>query len=167
MTALLEVSNVSKWFGGNPVLQDISFAIEPGEVVGLIGPNGAGKTTLFNVITGFLRPRSGSLSFEGREIAGAKPEIISRLGLCRTFQITKPFGNIPVLQNVMIGGLCREAREGRPEASRRGPGPRGACGQKAPARPQPHHLRPQAAGGGSRAGDIPQAVPARRGHGGI
>ena len=110
MTALLAVSNVSKWFGGNPVLQDISFAIEPGEVVGLIGPNGAGKTTLFNVITGFLRPGSGSLSFQGREIAGSRPEIISRLGLCRTFQITKPFGNIPVLQNVMIGGLCREKR---------------------------------------------------------
>ena len=110
MTALLEVANVSKWFGGNRVLQDISFSIERGEVVGLIGPNGAGKTTLFNVITGFLRPKSGGLSFEGREIAGLKPEIIARMGLCRTFQITKPFANIPVLQNVMIGALCRETR---------------------------------------------------------
>ena len=108
MTALLQVSNVSKWFGGNPVLQDISFTIGRGEVVGLIGPNGAGKTTLFNVITGFFRPRTGSLSFDGREIAGLKPEIISRMGLCRTFQITKPFANIPVLQNVMIGALCRD-----------------------------------------------------------
>ena len=108
MTPLLQVSNVSKWFGGNPVLQDISMTIDRGEVVGLIGPNGAGKTTLFNVITGFFRPKTGSLSFEGREITGLKPEIISRMGLCRTFQITKPFSNIPVLQNVMIGILCRE-----------------------------------------------------------
>ena len=108
MTALLRVRNVTRWFGGNPVLQDISFAIEPGEVVGLIGPNGAGKTTLFNVVTGFLRPKSGDVVFEGRDITGVRPEIISRLGVCRTFQITKPFANIPVLQNVMIGALCRE-----------------------------------------------------------
>jgi len=108
MTPLLQVTNVSKWFGGNPVLQDISLTIDRGEVVGLIGPNGAGKTTLFNVITGFFRPKTGSLSFEGREITGLKPEIISRMGLCRTFQITKPFSNIPALQNVMIGILCRE-----------------------------------------------------------
>jgi branched-chain amino acid transport system ATP-binding protein len=108
MTPLLQVTNVSKWFGGNPVLQDISMTIDRNEVVGLIGPNGAGKTTLFNVITGFFRPKTGSLSFAGREITGLKPEIISRMGLCRTFQITKPFSNIPVLQNVMIGILCRE-----------------------------------------------------------
>lgn len=108
MTPLLQVTNVSKWFGGNPVLQDISMTIDRGEVVGLIGPNGAGKTTLFNVITGYIRPKTGGLSFEGREIKGLKPEIISRMGLCRTFQITKPFSNIPVLQNVMIGILCRE-----------------------------------------------------------
>ncbi len=75
MSHLLQVSHLSKWFGGNPVLQDIGFTIEAGEIVGLIGPNGAGKTTLFNVITGFLRPRKGSrLVFDGREIAGLKPE---------------------------------------------------------------------------------------------
>jgi branched-chain amino acid transport system ATP-binding protein len=107
MRALLEVSQVSKWFGGNPVLTDVSFAIDAGEVVGLIGPNGAGKTTLFNVITGFYAPKTGSLTFEGRRIAGLKPETLARLGLCRTFQITKPFGNIKVLDNVTIGGLCR------------------------------------------------------------
>jgi branched-chain amino acid transport system ATP-binding protein len=108
MTALLEVRNVGKWFGGNPVLSEVSFALEKGEVVGLIGPNGAGKTTLFNVITGFLAPRSGSVAFEGREIAGEKPETLARLGLCRTFQITKPFANIPLVENVMIGSLWRE-----------------------------------------------------------
>jgi branched-chain amino acid transport system ATP-binding protein len=108
MTALLQVSRVSKWFGGNPVLQDVSFAIEKGEVVGLIGPNGAGKTTLFNVVTGFYAPKTGSIAFEGREIAGWKPETLARLGLCRTFQITKPFANIPLVENVMIAGLWRE-----------------------------------------------------------
>lgn len=108
MTALLEVRNVSKWFGGNPVLSDVSFALEKGEVVGLIGPNGAGKTTLFNVITGFFAPKTGSIAFEGREIAGQKPETLARLGICRTFQITKPFANIRLIENVMIGSLWRE-----------------------------------------------------------
>jgi len=108
MTALLEVCNVSKWFGGNPVLSEVSFTLEKGEVVGLIGPNGAGKTTLFNVITGFYAPRAGSIAFEGREIAGQKPETLTRLGLCRTFQITKPFANIRLIENVMIGSLWRE-----------------------------------------------------------
>lgn len=105
---MLELNRVSKWFGGNPVLRDITFNIERGEVVGLIGPNGAGKTTLFNVITGFYRTRSGYIKFEGRDISRLNPETICRLGICRTFQVTKPFSNIPVLKNVMIGALGRE-----------------------------------------------------------
>jgi len=105
---MLEVHNVSKWFGGNPVLRDITFTIGKGEVVGLIGPNGAGKTTLFNVITGFFVTKTGHVKFNGKDITRFKPETICTLGLCRTFQITKPFGNIPVLKNVMIGALSRE-----------------------------------------------------------
>ena len=105
---ILEVNNISKWFGGNPVLKDVAFAMEKGEVVGLIGPNGAGKTTLFNVVTGFLRTKTGSMTFDGTDITRMNPEDICRLGLCRTFQITKPFSNIPVLKNVMIGALNRE-----------------------------------------------------------
>jgi len=104
---MLEVNNASKWFGGNPVLNHISFTIEKGEVVGLIGPNGAGKTTLFNVITGFYRSRTGFIRFSGKDITRMKPEDICRLGLCRTFQITKPFSNIPVLKNVAIAALSR------------------------------------------------------------
>jgi len=104
---MLEVNNASKWFGGNPVLNHISFTIEKGEVVGLIGPNGAGKTTLFNVITGFYRSRTGFIKFNGNDITRMKPEDICRLGLCRTFQITKPFSNIPVLKNVTIAALSR------------------------------------------------------------
>jgi len=105
---MLEVHDVSKWFGGNAVLNHVGLAIEPGDVVGLIGPNGAGKTTLFNVITGFYRTQTGYIKFNQREITRLKPEEICSLGLCRTFQIAKPFGNIPVLKNVMIGALNRE-----------------------------------------------------------
>jgi branched-chain amino acid transport system ATP-binding protein len=105
---MLEVHQISKWFGGNAVLNNISFNIEKGEVVGLIGPNGAGKTTLFNVITGFYRTKTGFVTFNGRDITRMKPENICALGLCRTFQITKPFSNIPVIKNVMIGALSRE-----------------------------------------------------------
>jgi len=107
---VLELYEVSKWFGGNPVLRDITFNIERGEVVGLIGPNGAGKTTLFNVVTGFYRPKTGYVKFEGRDISRLTPEVICGLGICRTFQVTKPFSNIPVLKNVMIGALGREKR---------------------------------------------------------
>jgi branched-chain amino acid transport system ATP-binding protein len=105
---MLEVQHISKSFGGNVVLEDISFQIEKGEVLGLIGPNGAGKTTLFNVITGFYRSKTGSIHLNDMDISRSKPEDICKLGLCRTFQITKPFSNIPVLKNVMIGALSRE-----------------------------------------------------------
>jgi branched-chain amino acid transport system ATP-binding protein len=108
--AMLDVHQVSKWFGGNVVLENVSLTIHPGDVVGLIGPNGAGKTTLFNVISGFYRSRTGYIQFEEREITRLKPEEICTLGLCRTFQITKPFSNIPVIKNVMIGALSRENR---------------------------------------------------------
>lgn len=105
---MLEIQNISKWFGGNPVLKNIDFSINKSEIVGLIGPNGAGKTTLFNVITGFYRSKTGHVKFKGKDISKMKPEDICLLGLCRTFQITKPFSNIPVLKNVMIGALSRE-----------------------------------------------------------
>lgn len=105
---MLEVHQISKWFGGNAVLNNISFNIEKGEVVGLIGPNGAGKTTLFNLITGFYRTKTGFVTFNGRDITRMKPENICALGLCRTFQLTKPFSNIPVIKNVMIGALNQE-----------------------------------------------------------
>jgi len=105
---MLAVRNISKFFGGNPVLQDITFNIDKGEVVGLIGPNGSGKTTLFNVITGFYRSKTGHTKFNDRDITQMTPEAICKLGVCRTFQITKPFSNIPVLKNVTIGALIRE-----------------------------------------------------------
>lgn len=105
---LLEVCDISKWFGGNAVLNHISLTIRRGDVVGLIGPNGAGKTTLFNVISGFYRTKAGYIKFDNMDISRLNPETICTLGLCRTFQITKPFSNIPVIKNVMIGALNRE-----------------------------------------------------------
>ncbi len=105
---MLEVSDISKWFGGNAVLRNVSFKVRPGEVVGLIGPNGAGKTTLFNVVSGFYRTQTGFMRFNDTDITRFTPEAVCSLGLCRTFQVTKPFSNISVLKNVMIGALARE-----------------------------------------------------------
>ena len=114
---LLEIDDVHKTFGGVHAVTGCHFALQSGTITGLIGPNGAGKTTLFNVVTGFTRPRKGSrIVFDGLEITGLKPETLARRGLCRTFQITKPFGNITVLENVMIGALCRGMS---PKAARR------------------------------------------------
>jgi len=117
---MLKVNNISKSFGGNPVLSEISFNIGHGEVAGLIGPNGSGKTTMFNVITGFYHSRTGSIHFNGRDITRLTPEAVCELGLCRTFQITKPFSNIPVLKNVAIGALIREKTVGRAEKKAEG-----------------------------------------------
>ncbi|HVN25231.1 MAG TPA: ABC transporter ATP-binding protein [Syntrophorhabdales bacterium] len=105
---MLDVHGISKWFGGNAVISDLSFSIQQGEVVGLIGPNGAGKTTVFNVVSGFYRSRTGYIRFNDMDITRLPPEAICSLGLCRTFQITRPFSNISVTKNVMIGALNRE-----------------------------------------------------------
>ncbi len=113
MAALLEVAGVSKRFGGLRAVREVSFAVEPGEIVGLIGPNGAGKTTLFSLLTGFLRPDAGEIRFDGRPITGLPPDRLCRLGLCRTFQLVKPFGNMTVLENVMVGALSRVGTTGR------------------------------------------------------
>jgi len=108
---LLEAKNVTRNFGGLAAVKDVSFAVEQGEIVGLIGPNGAGKTTLFNVLTGFLPPSQGEVRFEGRRISGMLPDRICQLGIARTFQVVKPFGNMTVLQNVMVGSFLREGSE--------------------------------------------------------
>jgi branched-chain amino acid transport system ATP-binding protein len=100
---MLEGVDVSKFFGGLAALKNVSFSLSMGEIVGLIGPNGAGKTTLFNVITGFTPPSSGIIRFKGRKISGLKPHKICKLGIARTYQIVKPFSNLTVLENVVVG----------------------------------------------------------------
>jgi ABC-type branched-subunit amino acid transport system ATPase component/ABC-type branched-subunit amino acid transport system permease subunit len=102
---LLVLENVTKSFGGLRAVDNVSLTVEEGTVHGIIGPNGAGKTTLFNVINGFLRPDTGSIRFDGREIVGLKPNRICRAGIGRTFQIVRAFPRMSVLQNVTAGGL--------------------------------------------------------------
>jgi branched-chain amino acid transport system ATP-binding protein len=102
---VLEGDKVSKHFGGLAALSKVDFHVDKGEIVGLIGPNGAGKTTLFNLISGALPLKSGVISFKGERISGLKPHQICHLGLARTFQSVKIFGNMPVFQNVLLGSL--------------------------------------------------------------
>ncbi len=103
MTALLSVENVSKRFGGLAAVQDLSFAIEEHEILGLIGPNGAGKSTLFNLINGVFRPDTGRVVFGGVDITGMAPYLVARAGLARTHQIVQPLGAMTVRDNCTVG----------------------------------------------------------------
>jgi len=103
--SLLEVKNLSKSFGGLVVLKDIEFLINEGEIVGLLGPNGSGKTTLFNLITRFLKPDTGRITFKGKDITNSKIHDVCQSGIARTFQLVKPFSHMTALQNVMVGRM--------------------------------------------------------------
>jgi branched-chain amino acid transport system ATP-binding protein len=103
MTALLALQGVTKRFGGLLAVNDLSFSIRTGEILGLIGPNGAGKSTLFNLVNGVFRPNAGKIVFDGIDISRAKPFAIARLGLARTHQIVQPLTNMTVLQNCTVG----------------------------------------------------------------
>jgi len=105
--SLLEVRHLSKRFGGLQAVRDLSFVVEPGEIVALIGPNGAGKTTVFGLVSGFLDPDTGEITFRGRSIRGLRPHRVNALGLARTFQIMRPFPRLSVARNVMIATLGR------------------------------------------------------------
>ena len=107
MAALLDVRSVSKRFGGLQALSRVAFTVDAGEIVGLIGPNGAGKTTLFNVVTGVYPPDDGRVVFRGEDVTGAAPHRLCKLGAARTFQVSKPFATLTVLQTVRIGALNR------------------------------------------------------------
>ena len=113
---LLELKEVNKNFGGLKAVSQVSFELNGGEILGIIGPNGAGKTTLFNVITGFLKPDSGEVWFNGEKTVGLKPHQVCKKGMVRTFQLVKPFIELTVLENVVVAALNRaktikEARE--------------------------------------------------------
>ncbi|MBI4270725.1 MAG: ATP-binding cassette domain-containing protein, partial [Candidatus Rokubacteria bacterium] len=103
--SLLSVAGLTKRFGGVVANRDVSFEVGPGELVGVIGPNGAGKSTLFELITGFVRPDAGDVRLDGRSILGRRPDEIARLGVARTFQKLRPFPEMTVVQNVMIGAF--------------------------------------------------------------
>jgi len=105
--ALLEVHNISRRFGGLQAVKDVSFTVCQGMIKAVIGPNGAGKTTLFNLVSGFLAPDAGTVSFSGRMIHGREPHEIAGLGLSRTFQHIKLFSHMTSLENVMVGRHVR------------------------------------------------------------
>lgn len=128
--ALLRVNKLTRAFGGVVAVDQVSLAVEQGEIVAVIGPNGAGKTTLFNTISGVLAPTAGEIQFDGQPVAGRKPHELARLGLSRTFQNLQLFGNMTVLENVMVGrhprmrtnllqALCSLPIKGREEAEAR------------------------------------------------
>jgi len=102
---MLEGKHIKKRFGGVQALNDLSFKIERGEIVGLIGPNGSGKSTLFNIISGIYKPDEGSIYFKSVRISGHKPCEIARMGIGRTFQIVQPFELMTVWENVAIGNM--------------------------------------------------------------
>ncbi|MBV9113075.1 MAG: ABC transporter ATP-binding protein [Hyphomicrobiales bacterium] len=99
---MLEVSGLSKRFGDFPAVNEVSFALRKGEILGLIGPNGSGKSTTFNLIAGAMRPSAGSIRFEGKEIGGLPAHKVCRMGLARTFQIPRPFRRLSLIENVTL-----------------------------------------------------------------
>ncbi len=115
---MLKISNVSKSFGGIRAIRDVSLEVHPGQFFGIIGANGAGKTTLLNLVTGYASLSSGTIEFEGEPIDGLPPYRIAHRGIGRTFQITQPFAEMSVRDNVMTGALfsCNGARRSLKEA---------------------------------------------------
>lgn len=105
--ALLEIDKVTKRFGGLVAVNGVSFAVEPGEILGIIGPNGAGKTTLFSVISGFAPPTDGEVRFDGEGIVGVSPDRLVRRGLIRSFQIVQTFADMTALDVVTTAALTR------------------------------------------------------------
>jgi len=105
---ILKVENLSKFFGGIKANENINFNVNQGEILGVIGPNGAGKSTLFDLITGYTKPDNGKILYKNKNIFGARPDIVSNLGIGRTFQKLKPFSDQTLLENVMIGAFAKE-----------------------------------------------------------
>jgi branched-chain amino acid transport system ATP-binding protein len=100
------VTNVSKSFRGLRAVDDVSFTVEEGSILGIIGPNGAGKTTLFNCVAGAVSPDTGRVHLSGTDLTGAAPHKVSRAGMARTFQLMKPFGSMSVLENVAVAAMA-------------------------------------------------------------
>lgn len=111
MGIILEVKNLTKKFGGLTAVNDFSFEIKRGEFAGLIGPNGAGKTTVFNLISGFEKPSSGRIRFNGIDITGMRPYKIVNLGIARTFQLVRSFKYLNLLDNITVPCLSKRGKE--------------------------------------------------------
>ncbi|MBQ9941795.1 MAG: ABC transporter ATP-binding protein [Christensenellaceae bacterium] len=117
---ILNAKDVCKYFRGNKAVERVSLQVESGQIVGLIGANGAGKTTLFNCMTGYYSATSGSIEFMGQRIEKLAPHKICHLGVARTFQITKPFGDLSVLENVIVGAYncCKTRQQAKARAEK-------------------------------------------------
>jgi branched-chain amino acid transport system ATP-binding protein len=113
---VLEVTGLTKRFGGFTAVADISFRVDQGEILGLIGPNGSGKSTIFNMLSGTLAPTAGSIRYEDREIGGLPPHRITNLGIGRTFQIPRPFHRLSLFDNVALAGFYGQGRHSRARA---------------------------------------------------
>ncbi|WP_255152302.1 ABC transporter ATP-binding protein [Halorarius halobius] len=117
---MLEATHVEKHFGGLEVLTDLSLEVQDGEICGLIGPNGAGKTTFFNIVSGLLRANGGTITFNGEDITDTPPKDIARMGIGRTFQITRPYPTFTTTDNLLPGllysGGYRKVSEARTRA---------------------------------------------------
>lgn len=107
MSAILEIKQLNKKFGGLTVTKDLTMSVQKGQIFGVIGPNGAGKSTLFNQISGYIKPDSGTILFNGKDITNKKSHALCLDGIGRTFQIVKPFGSKSVLYNVAVGAFAR------------------------------------------------------------
>lgn len=107
---ILNIKNATKYFGGLTALKGVSLSLSKGQIKSIIGPNGAGKTTLFNVISGFYPPDQGEIFFCDRNITGQPPERIAHTGIARTFQVVRPFSNLTVLENVLVGILNKTSK---------------------------------------------------------
>jgi branched-chain amino acid transport system ATP-binding protein len=105
--SILAARNVTKAFGGLVAVEDVTFEIAPRSIASIIGPNGAGKTTFFNMLTGLYKPTAGAISFQGRDITGTRPDIITALGVARTFQNIRLFSTMSATENVMVGQHAR------------------------------------------------------------
>lgn len=113
---MLNVEGLVKRFGGFTAVNNVSFQVEQGEILGLIGPNGSGKSTIFNMLSGTLPPTAGSIRFEGREIGGGSPHGIINRGIGRTFQIPRPFRRLTIFENVALAGYYGQGRQSQAQA---------------------------------------------------
>lgn len=118
MSAVLEIIDIRKTFGGLKAVDGLGLTIEAGEVVGLLGPNGSGKTTLMNLISGALKPTEGSIRLKGQEIAGRRPDVIARAGVARTFQLVRLLPSLSLLENVAVSAMFGPQRLSRLEAEK-------------------------------------------------
>ncbi|KAA3498926.1 ABC transporter ATP-binding protein [Rhizobium rhizogenes] len=118
MSAVLEITDIRKTFGGLKAVDGLGLTIKAGEVVGLLGPNGSGKTTLMNLISGALKPTEGSIRLKGQEIAGRRPDVIARAGVARTFQLVRLLPSLSLLENVAVSAMFGPQRLSRLEAEK-------------------------------------------------